>query len=134
MTERYYRNRRILNNYNHLLKEIDDLACACAELETSATKINQTLSDEPSPANHDAKSRVESDCIRLAQMKEKLEKAIAKRARIDKAISRLSYKRRFLVTEIDIKGFSVAQTAKKLGMNYNYACNLHADVVEGMRF
>jgi len=129
MTERYYRNRRILQGYNHLLKQIDDLACLCAELETNATKINQTLSDAPSPSNHEVNSRVEGDYIRIAEMKARLEKAIIRRNKIDAALKRLSYKHQVIVREIDINGQSISKTAKKLKMNYNYLIGLHVKVV-----
>ena len=133
MTERYYRNRRILRGYNDLFISIDNLASRCAELETKATRIVQTLSDEPSPANHEAKSRVENDSIKLAEVKAILEKKVARKRRIDKAIKGLPYKWQFIVKEVDINGKSLRAVTKQLKMNYPYVCSKHAEIVEGLR-
>lgn len=133
MSDRYYRNKRILSGYNHLLKQIDDLTCDYAELYTQATKINQTLSDDVRPANHDAKSKVEGITIKLAEAKAKLERAIARRNRIDKAINRLPYKWQFIIKTVDIEGRSISYATKQVKMNYSYVCRKHAEIVEGMK-
>lgn len=133
MSDRYYRNKRILSGYNHLLKQIDDLTCDYAELYTQATKINQVLNDDVRPANHDAKSKVEGITIKLAEAKAKLERAIARRNRIDKAINRLPYKWRFIIKTVDIEGRSISYATKQVKMNYPYVCSKHAEIVEGMK-
>lgn len=133
MSDRYYRNKRILGGYNHLLKQIDDLTCEYAELYTQATKINQVLNDDVRPANHDAKSKVEGITIKLAEAKAKLERAITRRNRIDKAIGRLSYKWQFIIKTVDIDGRSLKSASDQLDMNYQYVCNKHVEIVEGLR-
>ena len=133
MSDRYYRNKRILSGYNHLLKQIDDLTCDYAELYTQATKINQVLNDDVRPANHDAKSKVEGITIKLAEAKAKLERAIARRNRIDKAINRLPYKWRFIVKTVDIEGRSISYATRQVKMNYPYVCSKHIEIVEGLK-
>ena len=133
MNERYYRNRRILQGYNHLLKQIDDLTCDYAELYTQATKVNQVLNDDVRPVNHDVKSKVEGVTIKLAEKKAALERAITRRNKIDKAINRLSYKWRFIIKTVDIDGRSISYATKQLNMNYQYVCRKHIEVVEGLR-
>ena len=133
MNERYYRNRRILQGYNHLLKQIDDLTCDYAELYTQATKVNQVLNDDVRPVNHDVKSKVEGVTIKLAEKKAALERAITRRNKIDKAINRLSYKWRIIIKTVDIDGRSLSYATKKLKMNYPYVCSKHKEIVEGMK-
>lgn len=133
MSDRYYRNKRILSGYNYLLKKIDDLTNEYAELYTQATKINQTLSDDVRPANHDAKSKVEGITIKLAEKKAALERAINRRNKIDKAIGRLSYKWQFIIKTVDIDGRSLKSASDQLDMNYQYVCNKHVEIVEGLR-
>lgn len=133
MSDRYYRNKRILGEYNHLLKKIDDLTCEYAELYTQATKINQTLNDGVRPANHDAKSKVEGITIKLAEKKAALEKAVARRNRIDKALKRLPVKYQLLVMAVDIDNQRISKVVKQLGFkNYKYACRKHHDIIEDM--
>lgn len=133
MSDRYYRNKRILSGYNHLLKQIDDLTCDYAELYTQATKINQVFNDDVRPANHDAKSKVEGITIKLAETKAALEKAIARRKRIDKAVKRLPVKYQMLVKAVDINRQPISKAVGELGFkNYKYACRKHREIIEDM--
>ena len=132
MSDRYYRNKRILKGYNFLLKQIDDLTCDYAELYTQATKINQVLNDDARPANHDVKSKVEGITIKLAEKKAALERAINRRNRIDKALNRLGGKWHFIVKEVDVNGRSISSVARQLKMNYKYVINEHVKKLENL--
>lgn len=133
MSDRYYRNKRILNGYNHLLKRIDDLTNEYAELYTQATKINQVLNDDVRPVNHDVKSKVEGITIKLAETKAALERAIAKRNKIDKALERLPVKYQLLVKAVDINNQRISRAVNQLGFkNYKYACRKHREIIEDL--
>ena len=126
----YYRKLEVLRSYNDLCKHIDDLACDYGELFTKATKINQVLHDDTGPSNHDNSSKVESMTILLAQKKQRLERAIAKRQRIDEALKKLGVRYEYLVRKVCIDRQSVYKTAKDLCYNYNYCIKLYKQCVE----
>ena len=126
----YQRKLNVLRGYNDLCKHIDDLACDYGELFTKATKINQVLHDDTGPSNHDNSSKVESMTILLAQKKQRLERAIAKRQRIDEALKKLGVRYEYLVRKVDIDRQSIYRTSKELCYNYNYCLHLHKKCIE----
>lgn len=124
MGNAYYRKLEKLNNYNSLCKRIDDLACDYCELFTKATKINQTLRDDVSPANHDNQSKVESMSILLEEKKRRLEKAVEQKQKIDASLERLGVRNEYLIRKTCIDKRSLHSVAKELKMNYKYVIGL----------
>ena len=90
-----YRKFNILRNYNTLCKHIDDLTCDYCELLTKATKINQTLRDDVSPANHDNQSKVENMTILLAEKKSLIARASEEKHNIDVALEKLGVRNEY---------------------------------------
>ena len=126
----YQRKLNVLRGYNDLCKYIDDLACDYGELFTKATKINQVLHDDTGPSNHDNSSKVESMSALLVQKKERLERAIAKRQKIDKALKKLGVRNEYIVRQTCIGSYSLYRVSRELKMNYKYAISLRRRLLE----
>ena len=125
-----YRKFNILRNYNSLCKRIDDLACDYCELLTKATKINQTLRDDVSPANHDNQSKVESMTILLAEKKQRMEKELRKKNKIDVALKKLGVRNEYILRKTCVETYSLYSVAKELKMNYKYTIGLRQELLE----
>lgn len=128
-----YRKFCILRNYNSLCKRIDDLACEYCELLAKATKVNQTLRDDVSPANHDNQSKVENMSILLEEKKRRLEHAIAKKQRIDVAIESLGVRNEYIIRQTCINTYSLYSVAKELKLNYKYAMGLRQKLLKELK-
>ena len=128
-----YRKFCILRNYNSLCKRIDDLVCEYCELLTKATKANQTLRDDVSPANHDKQSKVENMSILLEEKKRRLEHAIAKKQRIDAAIESLGVRNEYIIRQTCINTYSLYSVAKELKLNYKYAMGLRQKLLKELK-
>jgi hypothetical protein len=124
MNKATYRKFSILRNYNNLCKRIDDLACDYCELLTKATKINQTLRDDVSPANHDNQSKVESVTILLAEKKKRLERAIEEKNKIDAALKALGVRDEYIIRKTCVNTYSLYSVSKELKLNYKYTIGL----------
>lgn len=130
MSNAYYRKVNILKDYNNLQKHIDDLTCDYCELLTKATKINQTLHDDTGPANHDNQSKVESFTILLAAKKDKLETAVEKKHKIDRALYNLGARGEYLIRKVDICGYPIKKVCKDLKIDYIYATKLRRKLID----
>lgn len=129
----YQRKLNILHNYNNLLLHIDNLACDYGELFTKATRTASQIHDDVGPANHDNSSKAEAFAILLERKKAELDKAVAKRQRIDKALNRLKPRHKYLVRMVAIEHQSIYRTANELKYNYNYAIGLFHKCIEELR-
>lgn len=132
MNKKAYRKFNILRNYNELCKRIDDLTCDYCELLTKATKINQTLRDDVSPANHDNQSKVENMTILLAEKKRRLERAIEEKHKIDVALKGLSVRNEYIIRKTCVDTKSLYSVAKELKMNYKYMIGLRRELLESL--
>lgn len=128
----YYRKLEVLRSYNELCKHIDDLACDYGELFTKATKINQVLHDDTGPSNHDNSSKVEAMSALLVQKKERLERAIAKRQKIDKALKKLGVRNEYFIRKVGIDKWPIRKTSKQLKLEYKYSIKLFHRLVDGL--
>lgn len=128
-----YRKFCILRNYNSLCKRIDDLACEYCELLTKATKVNQTLRDDVSPANHDNQSKVENMSILLEEKKRHLERAVAKKQKIDAALKTLGVRNEYIIRQTCVNTYSLYSVAKELKLNYKYAMGLRQKLLKELK-
>jgi hypothetical protein len=126
----YYRKLEILKNYNNLCKHIDDLACDYGELLTKATRTAQVLRDDVGSSGHDNHSKVESFSVLLEEKKKRLEKAIEKRNRIDKALKKLGPRGEYLIRSVDINGSRLTKVSRDLKYDYIYATKLRKKLIE----
>lgn len=130
MNRTTYRKFNILRNYNALCKHIDDLAWDYYELLTKATKINQTLRDDVSPANHDNQSKVENMSILLTEKKRRLEKELLKKNKIDEALKKLGVRNEYILRQTCIETNSLYSVANDLKMNYKYTISLRKELLK----
>lgn len=128
----YKRKLNILHNYNNLLLHIDNLACDYGELFTKATRTASQIHDDVGSSGHDNHSKVESFSVLLEEKKRRLEKAIEKRNKIDKALKKLGPRGEYLIRSVDINGSRLTKVSRDLGYEYIYATKLRKKLIERM--
>lgn len=128
----YQRKLNILHNYNNLLLHIDNLACDYGELFTKATRTASQIHDDVGPANHDNSSKAEAFAILLERKKSELDKAVAKRQRIDKALKKLGVRNEYFIRKVGIDKWPIRKASKQLKLEYKYSIKLFHRLVEGL--
>lgn len=126
----YQRKLNILHNYNNLLLHIDNLVCDYGELFTKATRTASQIHDDVGPANHDNSSKAETFAILLERKKAELDKAVAKRQRIDKALENLGVRNKYFVQQVAIERVSIRRTSDDLKLDYKYSIKLFKKLIE----
>lgn len=103
-----------LRRYNDLLIEIENLTDRYAEIYTNATKTVSGGGSDAVPNNRNVHSKVETNGLKLADLRSQLEKKICEKQSIDNALYMLSPKDEYIIRQVYVNGLSVYRLAKML--------------------
>lgn len=111
--------KRMLNGYNQLCMDIQNLKDRREEVYTQATKITSGQS-EAMPSNKENKSKVENQSIKLKEIEDKIKAKEDIKRSIDRELNKLNIKDRLIIQYIYIDKVPCKRVAGILKKDYQY--------------
>ena len=121
-----------LHQYIWIKKNIDKLEEKLLEIETKATKITPTLSDEiKSGDNFDKIPRLICDMVKVQEdINNELQKLYAKQREIESSIKGLDEREKYLVRARYLEGKCWEEIAVDMGYSWRQIHNIHSDTLK----
>lgn len=118
---------KLLRHYNDIDIDIQKLTDEKETLFTTATKITPTLSDMPGAHNNE--SKVESMCVKLADIDLRIKQKERTKYAIDKALSELNAKEYSVIVGTDLANVSIYKYARRFHKSFNSVKKIHDEAI-----